>query len=75
MTPKKAKYLIAATGLQNIEPPELQAEALACVNAALDKQIETEPSAYEYRIRKYAYICLCGQALKWFDTGVTELCL
>lgn len=88
MTPKKAKYLIATTGL-NIQHPELHEETLKTVTVALDKQIETEPSIYEYRRRKYAYICPCGkevkhyqkycdecgQALKWFDTGVTELCL
>lgn len=88
MTAKKVKYIIAATGL-NIQHPELHEEALQAVNAALDKQIEIEPNTYEYKRNRYAFICLCGkevqhyqkhcdncgQALKWFDTGVTELCL
>lgn len=88
MTYTRTKHLIAAVGL-NIEHPELHEQALSCVNTALDKQIEAEPSAYEYKMNKFAYICKCGkevshgqkycdecgQALKWTDSGVTELCL
>lgn len=88
MTPKRVKRLIAAVGL-NIEHPELHEQALTVVNAALDKQIEAEPCTYEYKRNRFAYICTCGkevshgqkfcdecgQALKWADSGVTELCL
>lgn len=88
MTNKRAKFLINAVGL-NIDKRVLHDETLACINTALDKQIEAAPSAYEYKRDKYAYICTCGkevyhgqkycdecgQALKWSDSGVTELWL
>ena len=88
MTYNRAKHLIAAAGL-NIEDKGLHEETYVAVIRALDKQIETEPSAYEYKRNKFAYICTCGkevsqgqkfcdecgQALKWADSGVTELCL
>jgi rRNA maturation endonuclease Nob1 len=88
MTYRQTKNLVAAVGL-NIEHPELHKETLAFIDSALDKQIETEPNTYEYKRDKYAYICkcgkevyhgqkfcdVCGQALKWQDSGVTEICL
>ncbi len=88
MTYTHAKHLIAADGL-NIENEDLCNEAEAAVIAALDKQIETEPSTYEYKRDRFAYICKCGkevshgqkycdecgQALKWADSGVHQICL
>lgn len=88
MTYRHAKHLVAAVGL-NIDNKDLCTEAEAAVTKALDKQIEAEPSKYEYKRDKFAYICTCGkevyhgqkfcdecgQALKWADSGVTELCL
>lgn len=88
MTNNRAKCLINTVGL-NIDNRQLHDETLAFINTALDKQIEAAPCAYEYKRNKYAYICTCGkevyhgqkycdecgQALKWHDSGVTELWL
>ena len=88
MTYRQAKHLVAAVGL-NIEDKDLRNEAEAAVIAALEKQIESSPSAYEYKRDKFAFICSCGkevspgqkfcdecgQALKWADSGVNQICL